>query len=164
MSHIKGRVFLVVSVAFCAFWSTSSQAELVKVSSRVFQEETVIAPDGTRAVRHVPAANLHAGSELVYEVTYSNVGNKPTAQVIITNPLPSDLAYRSVPGRSTGAAFDVSVDNGETYGPLASLTVQEPGGAKRPARESDITHVRWTINEPVAPGQEGKVSLRAVVR
>lgn len=163
MSRIQGRVVWAVSaVAFC--WSCAAWAELVKVSGRVFQEQTVVAPDGSHAVRHLPAANLQSGSELVYEVTYSNVGSKPTAQVIITNPLPSDLAYRSVPGRAEDAVFDVSVDGGETYGPLAAMTVGQSDGLRRPAQESDITHVRWTINEPVKPGQQGKVSLRAVVR
>lgn len=159
------RVFLAVSTLACGLWPVFAQAELVKVSSRVYQEETVVAPDGSRGVRHVPASRLYSGSELIYEVSYSNVGPKPTSQVIITNPLPSDLSYRSAPGRPAGTAFDVSVDNGETYGPLTSLSIREAGrAAPRPARESDVTHVRWTINDPVRPGEVGKVRLRAVVR
>ncbi|MGQ0622056.1 MAG: hypothetical protein ACT4QA_19415 [Panacagrimonas sp.] len=164
MNAFTRRLLLPVCTLVLGGWSAFAQAELVKVSGRVYQEETVVAPDGSRGVRHVPASRLFPGSEVIYEVSYSNVGAKTTSQIIITNPLPSDLSYRSAPGRPAGTSFDVSVDNGGTYGALATLVVGEYGGTKRPARESDITHVRWTINDPVKPGQAGKVTLRAVIR
>lgn len=140
-----------------------AQGNPVKVSGSVFQEEIVTAPDGKRAVRHVPASRLYPGNEVIYEVTYANVGKKPTEQVVITNPLPADLGYRPSPARDEGTVFEVSVDGGATYGDLALLKVRE-GSGQRAAHASDITHVRWTINEPVQPGQAGKVALRAVIR
>lgn len=164
MNVFACRTSLAVSALAFGLCSASVQAELVKVSGHVYQEEAVLQPDGTRGVRYVPPSKLYPGSEVIYEVTYSNVGAKPTQQVIITNPLPTDLAYRSEPGRPAGTAFDVSVDDGHTYGPLASLFFKDAAGSTRPARESDITHVRWTINDPVKPGEAGKVSLRAVIR
>lgn len=161
ITHIR----LSAAIAFLGLCVAPLQAQSdpVKVSGRVFQEEVVTAPDGRRAVRHVPAARLYPGNEVIYEVTYANVGKKPTEQVVITNPLPADLGYRPSPARDEGTVFEVSVDHGVTYGDLALLKVRE-GSGLRAARASDITHVRWTINEPVQPGQAGKVALRAVIR
>ena len=118
---------------------------------------------GRASVQRVPAAQLGPGSEVVYEVGYSNTGSKPM-QVIITNPLPEDLIYQSYAARSVGAQLEVSVDQGRSFGLLEKLTVPSVDGTTRPASERDITHVRWKTQRPVNPGEAGYVSLKAKVR
>lgn len=141
----------------------SRAAEAIKLTSGVYQEQEIVDATGARKLRQVPATYIHPGSEVVYVVSYANVSTKP-ANVVITNPLPTELDYRSASGGLEGTQSDVSVDGGATYGPLPTLKVKHANGQVRAATPSDITHVRWTVPRAVRPGEQGRVSLRAVVK
>lgn len=151
-----------------ALFGSATQApaspELIKLRTTVFQEQTVVGADGTSRTQRVPASRVEPGSEVIYEVGYSNTGSEPV-QVIITNPLPEDLVFQSYAARKVGAQLEVSVDGGHTFGPLDQQRVKvSAGGAARAAIARDITHVRWTTARPVKPGEAGYVSLRARVK
>lgn len=156
---------LALLAAATLLWSTSghSSPEAIKLRTQVFQEQEVVGADGLRRVQRVPATNVVSGSEVIYEVGYSNTGPKPF-QVVITNPLPSDLVYQSNAARSVGAQLEFSVDQGRSFGPLAAQRVIDLNGKPRPAQVSDITHVRWKTARAIKPGEAGYVSLRARVR
>lgn len=156
------RLLLGCTLALAASAGMASP-DFIKLRTQVFQEQVVVAADGTRRTQRVPASRVEPGSEVVYEVGYSNTGPKPM-QVIITNPLPEDLVYQSYAARSVGAQLEVSVDGGRSFGPLARQRVPMAGAAPRPATERDITHVRWTTARPVKPGEAGYVSLRAKLK
>lgn len=162
MSTIGLRILLACATAFAVPASLASP-DLIKLRTQVFQEQVVVGADGTRRTQRVPASRVEPGSEVVYEVGYSNTGPKPM-QVIITNPLPQDLVYQSYAARSVGAQLEVSVDGGRSFGTLASLRVNDASGKPSAASASDITHVRWTTARPVKPGEAGYVSLRAKVK
>jgi uncharacterized repeat protein (TIGR01451 family) len=85
----------------------------------VFQEVDVKAADGTMHKERVPAATVVPGTEVIYVITYHNVGKQPAADVVITNPIPAELAYRPEPGPGPSAAPEVSVDAGKSWGALA---------------------------------------------
>lgn len=144
---------------------TLSQAspELIKLRTTVFLEQTVIGADGHSRTRRIPASRVEPGSEVIYEVGYSNTGSQPM-QVIITNPLPEDLVFQSSAARMVGAQLEVSVDGGRNFGLLDQQRVPVSDGAMRAAIARDITHVRWTTARPVKPGEAGYVSLRARVK
>jgi hypothetical protein len=46
---------------------------------------------------------------------------------------------------------------------LAALSVPVEGGEPRPAANTDITHIRWTV-ATLQPGETGAASYRATVR
>ena len=163
MFPIQARLaVLAVATALCSSYASASP-DFIKLRTQVFQEQWVVAADGTRRVQRVPAANVVPGSDVIYEVGYSNTGPKPM-QVIITNPLPSDLVYQSYAARAVGAQLEISVDGGLTFGTLEGLRLNGVDGHTRPAQVTDITHVRWKTARPVKPGEAGYVSLRAKVR
>lgn len=163
MKFIGGH--LVPLFAACALWSPPglTSSEFIKLRTQVFQEREVVAADGLRRVQRVPAENMSPGSEVVYEVGYSNTGPRP-AQVVITNPLPADLVYQSYAARAVGAQLEISVDRGVSFGALGQLRVTGADGRPRAAQATDITHVRWKTARPVKPGEAGYVSLRAILR
>lgn len=163
MKFVGGR--LVPLLSACAFWSAPGLAssEFIKLRTQVFQEREVVAADGLRRVQRVPAENMSSGSEVIYEVGYSNTGPRP-AQVVITNPLPAELVYQSYTARAVGAQLEVSVDRGVSFGVLGKLQVAGEDGRPRAAQATDITHVRWKTARPVKPGEAGYVSLRAILR
>ena len=43
----------------------------------------------------------------------------------------------------------------------ANLTIVGADSKKRPAKGSDYTHIRWTIQKSLAPEEKGLVSFRA---
>ena len=61
------------------------------------------------------------------------------------------------------------VDGGKSWGKLADLKVSVAGkdGAAatlRAAAAEDVTHVRWIFAKPIAPGAEGTISYRGMVK
>lgn len=165
MNSLRTRLALWVAPALALLAAQAAYAspEAIKVNTQVYQEQWVVGADGKRRVQRVPAANVRPGSEVIYEVGYSNTGLQPM-QVVITNPLPADLVYQSYAARSVGAQLEVSVDGGNTFAPLATQQVRLIDGQTRPATADDITHVRWKTARPIRPGEGGYVSLRAKVK
>lgn len=162
MNHPNPRTALVAALLLVATGAQASP-ELIKLRTTVFQEQTVRGADGQSHTQRVPATRVEPGSEVVYEVGYSNTGSEPM-QVIITNPMPEDLVYQSYAARAVGAQIQVSVDGGRSFGPLEQQRARSDSGAPRAATARDITHVRWTTARPVKPGEAGYVSLRATVK
>lgn len=99
------------------------------------------------------------GDKLVFATAYRNTGSAAVNNFVVTNPIPAGVML--APDGAAQAA--VSVDGGKTWGKLVQLTVSGPGGTKRAAQTSDVTHVRWTL-ALLAPGASGTVSYRAIVR
>ena len=56
-----------------------------------------------------------------------------------------------------------SVD-GKTFGPLSTLRVATADGKSRAAAPADVRVVRWRLAQPVAPGGEGQVAFRALLK
>ena len=70
----------------------------------MFQEVDVKAADGTMHNERVPAAKVVPGTEVIYVITYRNAGKQPATEVVITNPIPAELAYRPERARSVRGA------------------------------------------------------------
>ena len=61
------------------------------------------------------------------------------------------------------ASITYSVDGGGSFDVVGKLTVKDEKGDERAAVPADFTHIRWTITEPIDPGDTGTVSFRAVL-
>lgn len=133
----------------------------LEISNSVFQEVEVTAEDGRTERRQVPASRVIPGDEVVYVISYRNVGDGPVANVAITNPVPAELSFVGSAGALPVSEF--SVDQGAAFGDLADLTVPGPDGTPRQATANDVTHLRWILPELPA-GSEGAVSFTARVR
>lgn len=135
-------------------------ASPVTITNAVYQEANVRGADGQVTRKLVPAAKVVPGSEVVYEIAYSNNGTQPATGVTINNPVPDGLALVS---EGDTPATSVSVDGGVTYGRLAELFVLGKDGEPRPARMGDVTNLRWVVAQ-LAAGAKGKVTFRAKVK
>ena len=154
---------LVAACLLLAVAPAVAAQDTLELRNAVFQDVEVKAADGTMRKERVPAAKVVPGSEVIYVITYQNVGKQPATDVVITNPIPSELAYRPEPQPGPTAAPEVSVDAGKSWGALAKLVVTGDDGKPRPAQGSDVTHVRWKLRTPVKAGEQGSVSYRAVL-
>jgi uncharacterized repeat protein (TIGR01451 family) len=142
----------------------AAAADTLELKNAVYQEVDVKAEDGTTHRERVPAAKVVPGSEVIYVITYRNTGKQPATDVVITNPIPAELAYRPEPGPGPSTAPEVSVDSGKSWGALASLSVRGADGKPRAAQGSDVTHLRWKLGNPIRAGEQGSVSYRAVLQ
>ena len=135
-------------------------AETVRLKTEALTEVTEVNDKGETKKRLVEAVRVTPGDEVVYAIEWENAGLKPADAVMITNPIPHHMVCVAVEDAPTVRAT-VSVNGGKTFAPLALLTVPGPNGTTRPAVMRDCTHVRWTFDNPVAPGHKGTLHFRA---
>jgi uncharacterized repeat protein (TIGR01451 family) len=156
----KHAVSLLAGIVL--FWSGSLQAaDSLQLTNEVFQEIEAKGADGKVEKKMVPAARVVPGTEVLYVITYKNVGDKPADQVAITNPVPKELEYINEPKGQTETAPELSVDGGKNFGELSRLKVTGSDGKIRAAQASDVTHLRWRLGSAVKPGEKGTVSFHA---
>ena len=141
--------------------ATPASAAGITLSNTVMAQHRAVAPDGSTNVSLVPVTRVVPGDHVVYRIEYRNGGDRAADKLTLENPIPAALAYRGPAAGSS--APELSVD-GRAYGALAELKVQGSDGVFRQAQVSDVTHVRWRLSAPVAPGNSGSVSFEAVVR
>lgn len=135
-------------------------ASPVELSSSVFVERQVVRADGRKAVILENPKLVTPGDNLVFVVKYRNAGTAPANNIVVTNPMPSAVAFN---GTSDGTEL-VSVDGGNSWGTLPSLRVKDADGKLRAARMTDVTHVKWNVNQVLTGGAEGKLIFRGIVK
>ena len=153
------KFFLPLLALLSATAATAAPND-VTLNNAVFVEHVRVDAQGHRTVALDPPAVVTPGDHLVFVLTYHNGGAQPATGFAVTNPIPAAVAFE----RSDDASAMVSVDGGRSWGPLATLTVAQPDGSRRPAVAADVTHVRWTFSQPIPAGAEGRLTFRGVVK
>lgn len=158
--------WLIRFVALCVVGlpAASWAQQPLQISNQVFQEIEVTNGSGVKQKKTVPAATIVPGTEVIYVITYKNTSTQPAVNVMVTNPLPKQLSYQSGSAAGDNSKFEVSVDQGNSFGVLPGLNVAGAGGKPRPAQPGDVTHLRWTLASAVPPGKEGTLSYKAVLK
>ncbi len=157
-SMSKLAVFLFFTATSMAVFA--QDGGYLEVNTVVQTEEAYTDEAGELRTRLVAAEKVVPGDEVIYTVTFKNVGDEPAENVVITNPISADLTY--VAGSAFGASSSVqfSVDGGKNFAAAEDLTVSEDDAA-RLATPEDYTHVRWLFSNDLAPGAQGVVRFRA---
>ena len=136
----------------------------VELNTIAEMEAEVTNDVGEKEIKRVPAEKVIPGDIVIYTVSYSNNGKEPAENFVITNPVPEHMTYvfESASGDNTNIQF--SVDGGNSYDVPANLTKNDADGNILAADVTDYTHIRWTLNEPVAPGATGNVIFKATLK
>lgn len=105
------------------------------------------------------------GDRVVFTLKYKNQSALPATGFRATNPMPGPVQFTSV----VEDWAEVSVDGGKNWGKLVNLTVKAKSAdgltdIVRAAAVEDVTHVRWVFPTAIAPGAEGTLSYRGVVK
>ena len=170
MKHNKlvlQRLVLGLSMLLLALYAavpTHAQANNssnVSVTQFAEVEEAVTGADGKRDVRRLPAARVEPGKVVVYTTKLHNQGKDAATQLSLVSPVPAHTTLLDN-GAFGEAAPLYSVDQGKSFAPLAQLMV-EKDGRKRPARLSDVTHLRWQPQKPLAPGATLELGFKVQV-
>lgn len=135
----------------------------IRVQTVAEQEEVLVDESGNRTTRLVPVSKVVPGDEVIYTITFTNIGDEAAQNVSVTNPVPAHMRY--VDGSAFGAGTDItfSVDGGNSYGSADELVVVGSDGSQRPATAEDYTHIRWVMRNEAKPGASGFTRFRAVL-
>lgn len=142
---------------------TLAQQDSIRLEHKAEQWEIVKDADGTERRELVEAARVLPGEEVLFTVSYTNVGAQPAEDLTITNPVPDHMDYVDNSASNGSASVTFSVDGGQTFGTPQELSVTGADGEQRMAAAAEYTHVRWVLDGDVAPGASGTVQFTAVV-
>jgi len=155
---------MMKALCFCLLASApvaliaAAPAGPVQLTSYVMVEKIAMVDGHQQTVLKAPKP-VFPGDHLLFQTSYKNSGTKAADHFVVTNPVPSSVAYA---GESTAGA-EVSVDGGKHYGQLTALSVTTANGQSRPARPEDVTNLRWTL-ATIAPGTSGTLKYRGIVK
>lgn len=128
----------------------------------VQKEQVVVNDEGETEIRLVVADTVVPGEKVVVTTTFRNISDDAAENVVITNPISTELIYVEGSAFGPGTDIEFSVDGGATFGPAAELTVTEDG-VTRSADATDFTHIRWVMREELAAGAQGVARFSAVL-
>ena len=159
---MKAFINLSTLLILTAFSSQAMAQIEVKTVAEI--EVTEIDKQGKKTVKRTAATSVVPGTEVIYTITAKNTGNEPADNIVVTNPVPEQTVY--VDGSAFGAGTNItfSVDGGKSYAEPERLTVKNKAGKPRAATAEDYTHVRWTLQFNLQPGQEATVWYRVRVK
>lgn len=155
----------MIGVLALLFFSTGSWAQEqghLNVRTVVQKEQVVINDDGDSETTLVPADTVVPGEKVVVTTTFQNISGESADNVVITNPISSELIYVDGSAFGPGTDIEFSVDGGQTFAAAADLTVTEDG-VTRSADANDFTHIRWVMREELAAGAQGVARFTAVL-
>jgi uncharacterized repeat protein (TIGR01451 family) len=128
--------------------TTASSSGVPAVIDTVTDLVSVSAPSVT-LVKSVDLATAAPGDILTYTVDYTSNGVAEAYNVVVVDPVPPDTEYVA----------------GSAAGPGTAIEFSHDGGVSFDASESaPVTHIRWLVLTPLAPGTSGTVSFQVAVR
>lgn len=172
----------VSQVAHATPLSASAQAAAtdpradVKIDSTIMVERSETNASGETVTKLLDPATVKVipGDKLLFVNAYRNTGQNAVTGFVVNNPVHAAVALTEV----VEDWALVSVDSGKNFGKLSELTVTEtvatgteetgetaaPVQTSRPAVASDVTHIRWVLTSPIAPGASGELRFRGIVK
>ncbi|NJM44776.1 MAG: DUF11 domain-containing protein [Alkalinema sp. RU_4_3] len=138
-----------------------AQVELsLSVAKQVKQDDKVTWQESGDRVTAQPSDVLR------YSLKSQNKGNKAVKNLVMTQPIPAGMSYVLKSTTQPAANVTYSIDGGKSFvaSPMVAVKLANGQIEQRPAPATAYTHVRWQLNEAIAPGQSAKVSYQVVVR
>ena len=118
--------------------------------------------------KFLPADNARPKDVIEYRLIYTNTGDQPIQQILITDPVPIGTQLLNPSARHPEAArVEYSIDGGKSFQPWPILVKKttENGEEKLVEATPDmVTHIRWTLTKAIQP--EGGITLtyRTVIK
>ncbi len=124
-------------------------------------EISVVNDKGETELKRMPATKVIPGTEVIYTITVSNLGDQPADSVVVTDPIPENTTYVDRSAFGAGTKITFSVDGGKSYDLAGKLKVKDAAGKLRAATASDYTHIRWVLNFTLKPKDVAPVWFKA---
>jgi uncharacterized repeat protein (TIGR01451 family) len=157
----SARALIGILCALTTLTAVGAEALSTQLSAvkRVYQKS------GTKTVEaYVPFTKALPGDLVIYTLAYTNTGDAPAADVVITLPIPGEMNFVPSSADHPDAVLSYSVDGGQTFGDLEKLTITSAAGLVRPARAEDVNALRWALSRPLPPGETGQLKYSAFLK
>lgn len=158
------KSLFVVLTLFASFAASAAPQGSILVKTVAEQEQTVTAADGTKSTQLAPASRVLPGHEVVYTVTFENVGHDAASNVVVTNPVPEHTSYQVGSAFGPGTDLLFSTDGGHSFAPADALEVHAADGSTRAAGPDDYTHIRFVLKNSLTPGAVAFARYRTIVK
>lgn len=159
------RAWILVVALATPWMATGAAAGAPRVEIAVQVEREIVRTDraGKRIVEHTSVEVVNPGDVLRYTLKATNVGDGPALQARVEDPLPTgtELILDSLDhDRATASA---SIDGGKTWQSFPAQIERKSAGGKVesvPASADLYTHLRWTLADPLGPGESRDVRFK----
>ena len=158
------KTLFYIGILFILAAFTNQALAQIEVKTVAEIEVTETDKQGKKTVKRTAPTTVVPGTEVIYTITAKNTGAEAADNIMVTNPVPEHTVY--IDGSAFGAGTNItfSVDGGKSFDQAKKLTVKDAKGEARPAKAADYTHVRWTFQFSLQPGQEAPVWYRTRVK
>jgi uncharacterized repeat protein (TIGR01451 family) len=155
------RALAVLALVATGF--TAAAAAGVTLETSVSRVETTLDPAGRVKRELLPVdEGVLPGEELRYTITFVNDSDTlvEPGRIVVTNAIPEGTRYVAGSAGGSAASVEYSTD-GETFEPTepaGESPAAAPAGAAAPAENGPrVRSLRWTHQEPLAPGESAEV-------
>jgi uncharacterized repeat protein (TIGR01451 family) len=158
------KTLIYIGILFILAAFTNQALAQIEVKTVAEIEVTETDKQGKKIVKRTAPTTVVPGTEVIYTITAKNTGAEAADNIVVTNPVPEHTVYIDGSAFGTGTNITFSVDGGKSFDQGKKLTVKDAKGKARPAKADDYTHVRWTFQFSLQPGQEAPVWYRTRVK
>jgi len=155
--------FVVCAICIGLVPITAAEAGGMTAAQIVERQVVVESPDGATEVTYEPAASAMPGDTIRYKMSYANAGTAAAENIVLVVPVPAEVRYIENSASGSGASAAFSADGGKSFAPRGDLKVSVDG-VVRAALAEEITHIRWSMQRPMAAAESGELSFEAVLR
>jgi uncharacterized repeat protein (TIGR01451 family) len=148
---------LILSSACLTALVIGSSASALTAEQKVYKLVQTTNEIGEISTSRTKADLVTPGETIVYVLSYTNDKADPADNIVLTMPIPTDVTY--VEGSADTQLAKLEYSAGDGFMGRDDVLVIGDDGAMRRARAEELTHVRWTVIEAVAPGHDGELSF-----
>lgn len=141
----------------------AQQQGTIEINNKAYKEVEVLNDLGEKEYKLVEPSKVLPDDEIIYIITFKNIGDQPASNIRITDPIPNNSKYKKGSAFGAGTVIEYSIDGGKTYNKPELLKTKNASGAAVIAQTKDYTHIRWTYTGTLQPGEEGTVTFRTVI-
>ena len=158
---MKFLIAISTTLLFMASVGPVHAAADIRLKAAAEIEVPVVNDKGETEMKRMPATKVVPGTEVIYTITVSNVGDQSADGVVVTDPIPENTTYVDRSAFGAGSKITFSVDGGNSYDQANKLKVKDAEGKLRAATASDYTHIRWVLNFTLKPKDVAPVWFKA---
>ena len=150
------------ALAMLGVFTIPAHAAGLKATQTVEVATVTIDATGADVLTFAPATEVEPGQQVRYSLAYSNEGPDPADSVSLVMPIPPEVTYLEASVAGAPGTVTFSADNGQTFAIRNALMIGE-AEKNRVANASEITHIKWVFDTPIAPAASGAISYMAVL-
>lgn len=150
--------------AAAALLSVATPVLALTAQQTVQKEVVVNKADGTQEIRYEAAELVTPGERIVYTLNFLNDDVEDAKDLVLTMPIPAEVIYMEGSAQGDTSVVTYSADGGQTFTSRDTVMVAGLDGVLKVADSKDITHIRWNVAGPIAPGATGALVYKGVLK